>query len=81
MGVDGGPVGMPADEVVPLPRLANRSLVAGTIDSNRELILESLMPEGGAIFSDGIEDDYLEFNSGSTVHISLAAQQANLVVP
>ena len=30
MGVDGGPVGMPADEVVPLPRLANRSLVAGT---------------------------------------------------
>jgi hypothetical protein len=42
--------------------------------------LESLTPTGGAIFSDGIEADYLEFNSGAKATISRAAQQAQLVI-
>ena len=29
------------------------------------LVVESLMPSGGVIFSDGIESDYLEFNAGA----------------
>ena len=39
------------------------------------------MPEGGVVFSDGIEEDFLVFNSGSTARITVARQQANLVVP
>lgn len=62
-------------------RHSQANLVAGMIDSGGELILESLMPEGGAIFSDGIEDDYLEFNSGAIVHIGFAPHQAKIVVP
>jgi hypothetical protein len=51
------------------------------LEKNETLVLESLMPEGGAIFSDGIESDFLEFNSGSTVNIKVADQQARIVVP
>jgi len=57
------------------------SLVAGTLDESEELVLESLMPESGVIFSDGIEDDFLEFNSGTSVQLRLAKVQAKLVVP
>ena len=38
------------------------------------------MPSGGAIFSDGIEADYLEFNSGAAAIVSAAEQRARLVV-
>jgi NAD kinase len=62
-------------------RYSQAELVAGILDRNETLILESLMPEGGAIFSDGIESDYLEFNSGTTVRIQVADQQAQIVVP
>jgi hypothetical protein len=62
-------------------RFSQAELVVGLLEQQEELILESLMPEGGAIFSDGIEDDFLEFNSGSTVRIRIAQQQARLVIP
>jgi hypothetical protein len=48
--------------------------------TGEQLRLESLMPSGGAIFSDGIEADYLEFNSGAAATISAAEQRARLVV-
>jgi hypothetical protein len=38
------------------------------------------MPENGVIFSDGIESDFLEFNSGTKAEISLAAKKGRLVV-
>jgi hypothetical protein len=38
------------------------------------------MPSGGVIFSDGIETDYLQFNSGSIVTVGAAAETAQLVV-
>lgn len=56
-------------------------LVAGTLNESEELVLESLMPESGVIFSDGIEEDNLEFNSGSSVRFRLAKVLAKLVVP
>lgn len=56
-------------------------LVAGSITANETIVLESLVPERGVIFSDGIESDYLEFNSGTIARIGCAAQCANLVVP
>jgi hypothetical protein len=37
------------------------------------------MPDYGVIFSDGIESDYLAFNSGTIAEISLAERQAHLV--
>lgn len=61
-------------------RFSQANAVAGMLDKNETLVLESLMPEGGAIFSDGIESDFLEFNSGTTVRIKVATQQARIVV-
>jgi NAD kinase len=57
------------------------NLVAGTLDAGDELVMESLMPESGVVFSDGVEQDFLEFNSGSTVRIQTAPHRARLVVP
>ncbi len=62
-------------------RHSSADFVAGTIEDGSELVLESLMPEGGTIFSDGVEADFLEFNSGSTVQIRIAGHQARIVVP
>lgn len=53
--------------------------IAGQLLENQELVIESRMPAGGVIFSDGVENDFLEFNSGSIVRICVAQQQARLV--
>jgi hypothetical protein len=42
-------------------------------------VLESLMPSGGVIFSDGIESDYVEFNAGAVGRVRTAEQRAMLV--
>ncbi len=55
-------------------------LVFGQIQRGQKLVLTSQMPDNGIIFSDGIETDYLNFNSGTIAEISLAARQAHLVV-
>jgi len=56
------------------------SLVAGEIDSGKPLTLESQMPLGGVIFSDGVEADHIDFNSGTIATICLAPEKAHLVV-
>ena len=56
------------------------SLIFGKITPEQPLILESLMGENGVIFSDGIEDDFLEFNSGTKATISLAARKGHLII-
>ncbi|MBI3396172.1 MAG: hypothetical protein HY042_10085 [Spirochaetia bacterium] len=55
-------------------------IVAGRILEGHELRIESHMPEGGIIFSDGVEADHLEFNSGATAQVSLADKATELVV-
>jgi hypothetical protein len=55
-------------------------LVAGYINSREKLVIESLMPEDGVIFSDGIMDDFMVFNSGRTVSISKAQDKAKLII-
>ena len=45
------------------------------------LIIESLMPTNGVIFSDGVETDFLQFNAGAIATIGVAPEQARLVVP
>jgi hypothetical protein len=37
------------------------------------------MPEGGVIFSDGIESDYLAFNAGSSASIGISPRKTRLV--
>jgi hypothetical protein len=61
-------------------RTSGASLVAGSIDEGEILEIESLNPTDGVIFSDGIEEDYLDFNGGAIARIGIAVQQANLVV-
>jgi hypothetical protein len=56
------------------------SLVAGWLEEGGELVIESLMPDGGVIFSDGIESDFLPFTSGNIARIRVSPQRANLVV-
>jgi len=54
-------------------------LVFGKIaDAPMQII--SQMPENGVIFSDGIEEDFLQFNSGLAAKISVAPQKGRLVV-
>ncbi len=56
------------------------SLVFGRVTPETPLQLESQMAENGVIFSDGIEKDFLEFNSGTQAVISLAERKGLLVV-
>ena len=55
-------------------------LVAGWLDQGSELVIESLMPSNGVIFSDGVESDFLEFTSGTIARVGVAPQRARLVV-
>jgi hypothetical protein len=56
------------------------TIVAGTVLPTAPLALESQMPTSGVIFSDGIEADHLDFNSGAIANIGIAREKANLVV-
>lgn len=53
---------------------------AGVLAVGQALRLESLMPSGGVVFSDGMEADSIAFNSGVTVEVRAAEQRARLVV-
>ena len=55
-------------------------LSLGKINGEHSLVIESLMPSNGVIFSDGIETDFLKFNSGMIATIGLAQEQAKLVL-
>ena len=55
--------------------------VAGMLARGEHLILESLMPMDGVIFSDGVESDFLRFEAGATATIGASSDAALLVVP
>lgn len=50
-------------------RHSETNILSGYISTTEELTLESSMPSEGTIFSDGIESDFINFNSGSIVSI------------
>jgi NAD kinase len=56
------------------------SLVFGKVTQQSSLLLTSQMPENGVIFSDGIESDFLEFNSGIVAELKPAEKKGMLVV-
>ena len=62
-----------------ISRHSQAQIVAGTIAPGEELVLESLMPSGGVIFSDGTEADFLKFDSGVTAMVRAAREKAHLV--
>lgn len=61
-------------------QVSQTRLVAGFLEDGEELILESQMPEQGIIFSDGMEQDFLEFNSGATARVSISPKTTGLIV-
>jgi NAD kinase len=65
----------------PFPtRTTGASVVFGRVTPESPLILESRMSENGVIFSDGIEKDFVEFNSGTQAVISVAEKNGFLIV-
>ena len=55
------------------------SLVHGRLSADEPLRLTSRMPANGVIFSDGVEADFLDFNSGATLTISPADKKTILL--
>lgn len=56
------------------------SIVTGDITAGAPLKLESRTPDGGVIFSDGVENDFLNFNSGVLATIQVAKRKTMLAV-
>ncbi|MCH5138898.1 sugar kinase, partial [Clostridiaceae bacterium UIB06] len=65
----------------PFPsRTTKADIPFGKIIKGCPLKIVSQMPENGVIFSDGIESDYLQFNSGIEATITVAEKKGKLVV-
>jgi hypothetical protein len=54
--------------------------IAGILDAGESMVVESNMPSGGVIFSDGIEQDFLNFDAGAIASIGASRDVALLVV-
>lgn len=87
LGTEPNPINMPWNarslcfcvrEPFPSPTTGT-SLVYGKIEDRDTFKLASQMAEGGIIFSDGIVDDAIEFNSGTIASIGIASIQGQLV--
>lgn len=64
----------------PFPsKTSQTDLVFGRITQKTPLRVVSQMPDNGVIFSDGIESDFLNFNSGVEATITLAEKKGQLV--
>lgn len=65
----------------PFPsRSTQTQIVYGSINKQQPLKMRSRMADGGVIFSDGVEHDYMEFNAGIEASIGLAPDQGQLIV-
>jgi len=65
----------------PFPsKVSSAKLVFGKITKKEPMTIVSQTPENGVIFSDGIEADYLNFNSGTTALISVHDKKGLLVI-
>ena len=50
----------------------------GNVRAGEKLEVVSQMPQDGVIFSDGVEADFLAFDSGAVAGISVAEEKASL---
>lgn len=62
-----------------LSKMSKATIGYGFVNKSKKLKITSNMTTRGVIFSDGIESDFLNFNSGSIVEIGIADEMANLV--
>lgn len=62
-------------------RTSEAGLLFGRLQPGETLELVSEMPQNGIIFSDGIESDFLEFNSSAVATIGLAEKKVILLTP
>ena len=60
-------------------KTSSAGITFGKITAAKPLVLLSHMPENGVIFSDGIESDFLRFNSGTEATIGVADKKGHLV--
>ncbi len=56
------------------------TLVHGEIARGQALEIVSQMPQNGVVFSDGVEEDFLPFNSGAVVRVRVADKSVSLIV-
>jgi hypothetical protein len=64
-----------------ISKLTGAGIVHGSVEGGESIEVISQMPQNGVIFSDGVEEDNLAFNSGSIAKISVADRKLHLVVP
>lgn len=62
-------------------RRTSANIVFGELEPGQTLEITSQMPQGGVIFSDGIESDFLRFDSGAIATIGIAEKKVSLVIP
>lgn len=62
-------------------RTSSAELLHGRIEAGEELVIVSNTPRNGVIFSDGVEEDFLNFNSGATARVHLSERTLQLVTP
>jgi NAD kinase len=62
-------------------KTSSAEILHGLISAAELLEISSQMPQNGVIFSDGVEEDRLDFNSGAIARIGLADRTLSLVVP
>jgi NAD kinase len=60
-------------------KTSTAEITFGKVTAAEPLVLVSNMPENGVIFSDGMESDFLQFNSGTEATIRLAEKKGHLV--
>jgi len=63
-----------------ISKTSSANIVFDKIHDKDILTLTSNMPEEGIIFSDGIHEDFIKFNSGAIAKIRVAKKKANLLV-
>lgn len=61
-------------------KTSSADITFGKVTTSNPLIILSHMPENGIIFSDGIESDFLQFNSGTEATICMAKKKGHLVI-
>ena len=60
-------------------RASSAGVVSGHLGPGDTLEIASTMPAGGTIFSDGVEEDYLPFDSGAVATVGVADRRVHLV--
>jgi NAD kinase len=62
-----------------ISRTSTAEIIHGEIARDSPMVVTSQMPRNGVIFSDGVEEDYLPFNSGSIATIGISDRKLMLI--